>query len=499
MKKRTAGILLHISSLDAKYGVGTLGKCAYEFVDFMADCGLSVWQVLPLVPTSYGDSPYQACSSTALNYNFIDLEVLTEQGLLKKEEYENVDFGGAYGRVEYDKLFYHRADVLRLAYARFDKQNADFLAFLDKGEYLDFAEFMSIKSHFGNKSWKEWPVEYHQYDSSAVQALLVELKDDILFWQFTQYLFLQQWQALKAYANGKGVSIMGDTPLYVAYDSVEAWKHPELFLFDEDKNPVKVAGCPPDDFSEDGQLWGNPVYDWTYMKKTGYEWWNDRIRRAFELFDILRIDHFRGFDRFYAIPADSKTAKVGEWMDGPHAELFLDKLDLNIVAEDLGIIDDGVRKLMKDTNYPGMKIMEFAFDGHEDNEHKPSSFASSNFVAYTGTHDNMPLIQYIRDFSEKEMEVYVADVKQECAKYDVPVKSEKPEDLVDAVMELAYASIADTVILPMQDLLKQGGESRMNLPSTVSTANWSYRITKAQLSDELKARLTYLTHTYKRV
>jgi 4-alpha-glucanotransferase len=290
---------------------------------------------------------------------------------------------------------------------------------------------------------------------------------------------------------------MGDMPLYVAYDSVEVWKHPELFDLNDDRSLKSVAGCPPDAFSDDGQLWGNPIYDWKYMKDTNYAWWTERIDSAFKLYDILRIDHFRGFDRFYSIPADHVNARHGEWVDGPKIDLFKDKLDLKIVAEDLGVIDDGVILLMNQTQYPGMKIMEFAFDGNENNEHKPTN-VPTNSIIYTGTHDNMPITQYILDLDERGLEVFKKDAKSQCAAFRVEYKDSTVNKLVDTLVELAFASPANTCIIPMQDLLCQGGYTRMNLPSTVSTDNWSYRVSKRKLTSSLAARLASYVDKYNR-
>lgn len=496
-KERKAGLLLHISSLPSKYGVGTLGEEAYHFVDWLKKAKLKIWQVLPIVPTNYGDSPYQSVSSTALNYYFIDFDILREKGLLKLSDYKDVKLGYEDNKVDYSLLFNGKIEILYKAFLNFDSNNKDFLDFVAKGEYKDFAVFMTIKKIHNYISWDKWDKTYQNYSKELEEGIINDYYKEYLFWVWTQYEFLDEWNKLHKYANDNGIEIMGDMPLYIAYDSVEVWMHPEMFLLDQNKVPTLVAGCPPDAFTEDGQLWGNPIYNWQYMKDNGYKWWNERISKAFVLYDILRIDHFRGFDRYYAIPYGHVNARKGSWLDGPKFDLFKDKLDLNIVAEDLGTIDEGVRTLMKQVGYPGMKIIEFAFDGHSDNEHKPSNY-TNNYIVYTGTHDNMPLYQYILDLKEEELEIYYKDLEKECELLNVKYLGEEPHKLVECVIELAYASKADTCIIPMQDLLCQDGKSRMNLPSTVSTDNWSYRILKENLSDELALRLASLVTKYRR-
>lgn len=497
MSKRKFGILAPISSLPSEEGIGTMGKTAYEFADYLHGVGGTVWQILPLNPTNYGDSPYQSCSSNALNYYFIDLRLLEEKGLLTKSEIATADLGGNVRRVDYGKQFYNKTALLRLAYSRF-KKDGEFTAFVKGGEYADFSVFMALKSKFNHRPWTEWEQPYRDYDEGTINNFIAENAQEVEFWQFTQFIFLKQWKKLKAYANGLGISIMGDTPLYLAYDSVEVWKYGnELFDMGLDRSPNAVAGCPPDAFSDDGQLWGNPVYDWEKMKQNGYAWWKGRIADCFKIYDILRIDHFRGFDRYWKVPPKDKTARGGHWADGPKAKLFEDILDKQIVAEDLGVLDEGVYKLMKDVGYPGMKILEFAFDGSPDNEHKPSNY-KTNFVCYTGTHDNMPLLQHFKDMDEWGKKTFVADLKDECEKLNVTPDCTTPESVVDTVVELAFASKADTVIIPVQDLLRLGGESRMNLPSTVSPDNWSFRLKEGELDKVLATRLTQLGKKYLR-
>lgn len=496
--KRSAGILLHITSLPSKYGVGTLGKKSYEFVDFLNRAGMKIWQVLPLVPTNYGDSPYQSASSTALNYYLIDLDTLRKKKLLKSSDYKDIKWNYDDEHVDYHLLFENKIKVLKIAFHNFNRNNLRFQRFINRGDYKDFALFMTLKAMHQFVSWNMWEEKYQSYSLELENEIIKEHEDEYLFWLWTQYEFLLEWNRLHKYARSKNIEIMGDMPLYVAYDSVEVWKHPELFILKENKEPKLVAGCPPDAFTDDGQLWGNPIYDWDYMKKTNYSWWNVRIKKAFELYDIVRIDHFRGFDRFYAIPYGNENARIGTWEDGPKFSLFKDKLKYKIVAEDLGIIDDGVRRLMKRTRYPGMKILEFAFDSDPLNEHKPSN-CKRNFVIYTGTHDNMPLYQYIKDLDEENLDIFYKAACKECANFNVTIRDKDPKEMVDMVIELAYASKAHTCIIPMQDLLALDGTTRMNLPSTVSTANWSYRIKNSDLSNDLINRLKKYVKKYHRL
>ncbi|MDE6869011.1 MAG: 4-alpha-glucanotransferase [Clostridia bacterium] len=494
---RNFGILLPVSSLPSGEGIGTLGKEAYDFIDFLAGSGGKIWQVLPLNPTNYGDSPYQSCSSDALNYYFIDLNMLCRDGLLKKSEIVPEELADTPLRVNYGRQFTKKIELLKKAFSRFDG-GKEFEEFVKKGEYCDFAVFMAIKEKFNHVAWTEWEQPFRKYDEKTVTNFVKENKNEYLFWQFTQFIFLKQWNALKNYAASHGVEIMGDIPLYVAYDSVEVWKYGgELFKVDEDRRLKCVAGCPPDGFTADGQLWGNPVYNWERMRESGYDWWKARIEKCFKLFDILRIDHFRGFDRYWEVPAGDSTARYGLWEDGPKEELFKDISDYKIVAEDLGVIDDGVRRLMKNVGYPGMKVLEFAFDGDETNEHKPSNF-TENFVCYTGTHDNMPLKQYIDDLSEEERERFISDVEKESGLLKLTALTETSEDLCRSVVNLAFASKADTVIIPLWDLLALGGEARINKPSTVSDSNWSRRFLKEDFSEELSAYLKKVSQRSKR-
>ena len=496
-KGRNFGILLPVSSLPSGEGIGTLGTEAYNFVDFLSESGGKIWQVLPLNPTNYGDSPYQSCSSDALNYYFIDLQQLVCDGLLKKGEIVLEELSDSPLKVNYGKQFTQKIALLKKAFSRFDG-GSEFEDFVNRGEYSDFAVFMAIKQKFNHVAWTEWEQPFGVYDEDTVAKFVKENKTEYLFWQFTQFIFLKHWNALKIYANSKGVSIMGDIPLYVAYDSVEVWKYGEkLFKVNANRKLKCVAGCPPDGFTEDGQLWGNPVYNWEEMRNDGYAWWKARIEKCFKLFDVLRIDHFRGFDRYWEVPAGDSTARYGHWEDGPKEELFKDILGYKIVAEDLGVIDDGVRRLMKNVGYPGMKVLEFAFDGKADNEHKPSNH-TENFVCYTGTHDNMPLKQYIDDLSEEQRAVFAEDVVKESGILNITAKTATSKELCRSVVELAFASKSDTAIVPVWDLLALGGEARINEPSTVSDKNWSRRFLKEDFSKELSGYLKKVSKRSKR-
>ncbi|MGN0814135.1 MAG: 4-alpha-glucanotransferase [Candidatus Coproplasma sp.] len=483
--KRNYGVLLPITCLPSDEGIGTLGAGAFNLIDFLSDCKASIWQVLPLNPTGFGDSPYQSCCSNALNYYLIDLACLVKDGLLTAEEVASADLGNS-GRVDYGKQFNAKIPLLRTAFSRFNCSDKSFKSFVKKGEYSDFALFMSLKCRIGHRAWYEWDEPYRTYDERVAQSFVEENYGEFTFWQFTQYVFLKQWKALKSYANGKGVKIMGDVPLYIAYDSAEMWKYgDEIFKVDKRRQPSFVAGCPPDAFTEDGQLWGNPVYDWEKMKEDGYKWWNGRIDGALRLVDILRIDHFRGFDRYYEVPFGEKTARNGRWSDGPKEELFKDKLNYAIVAEDLGVLDEGVYRLMKNVGYPGMKILEFAFDGNPENEHKPTNY-TKNFVCYTGTHDNMPLRGYIDELTESQLETYKEDLTLQAKALGVEADLSDSVALCKSVIRLAFASCANTAIVPLWDLLAMGEEARLNLPATVTCANWSLRFKPSDFSAELK-------------
>ncbi len=487
-----------VSSLPSEVGIGTLGKNAYAFVDWLQSAGMKIWQVLPLLPTGYGDSPYQSCADGALNYYFIDFELLERDGLLEKSDYQSLVWSEDERRVDYGRQFAHKIPVLRKAYERFEKTNKKWKDFLTAGEYRDFALFMTLKNKFGYAPWTEWEEPYRS--AQIPEEFYADYAEELEFWQFTQYLFLEQWSALRRYAGERGISIMGDMPIYLAEDSVENWKYRrELFMLDGEGNLALRAGVPPDAFSDEGQFWGNPVYDWEKLKKTDYAWWKRRIKAGFDKqFDYIRIDHFRAFDRFYAIPATAQSAKEGEWLDGPKAALFKDFKGAPIVAEDLGVVDDGVRKLLKKTGYPGMKILSFAFDGDEENEYLPSNIKDKNCVVYTGTHDNDTLRSFIESKGKEERKVFEKALEEECLQADVPYLTESIEEECQSVVELLFSTVADTVVLPMQDVLCLGGETRLNAPSTVSNQNWTYRFTLNDFKFRKAAWLKTLVERYDR-
>lgn len=474
--ERGAGVLCHISSLWGKYGIGSLGKEAYEFADFLKSAHVKYWQILPLVQTGYGNSPYSSVCCNSGNPYFIDLEDLAEQGLLNKEELESCEAFG--GDVDYDKLYNTRYETLKTAFLRFDKDGEEFKAFVESGEFDAYAVFMALCAKFGG-SLLNFPEEYRDYNGEAVKKFREEVYNtDYLFWQFLQFQFAGQWQKLKNYVNSLGIKIIGDIPLYVAYDSADVWEHPELFQLDEDMKPVKVAGVPPDYFSNTGQLWGNPLYDWEKMADDGYGWWVERIRKASALYDVVRIDHFRGLDRYYAIPADAETAETGEWVDGPKEKLFWavrEKLgDIPMIAEDLGFMDEGVEKLRLSAGFPGMKIALFAFDGDPDNDYLPHNM-SENCVAYTGTHDNATALGLLEKMTEAQFKVFKKRLRAEMNEVGLVLPFVTREEAARALVALTLASPANLAVIPVQDLLGLNDEARMNIPSTVG-GNWQFRL-----------------------
>lgn len=496
--ERRAGVLMPVSSLPSPFGIGTLGAGAYAFVDWLESAGMKIWQVLPLLPTGYGDSPYQSFASDALNYYFLDFDLLEKDGLLEKSDYADILWSEDERRVDYGRLFEHKTRILRKAFSRFDLEDEKWKAFLEEGKYADFALFMSLKVRFSYAPWGEWEQPFRDCEEKAIAEHTLAYDKEILFWQFTQFLFLRQWNALLNYAHAKGISLLGDLPIYVAYDSVETWKYrKDLFILDGNGNASMRAGVPPDAFSEDGQLWGNPVYDWKKLKKSGYQWWKERIAYNFSLFDMIRIDHFRAFDRFYAIPAKAETAKEGEWMDGPKTDLFKGMKSHAIIAEDLGIIDDGVRKLLKNTGYPGMKVFVFAFDNNSENEYLPA-FYNENCVAYTGTHDNDTLRSFIESMDEDGRKSFETELENQCLQADVAYIRETVEEECESIIRLLMSSKADTVIIPMHDVLCLGEEARLNAPSTVSNQNWTFRFTETDFKRRKAARLKEMTIEYQR-
>ena len=494
--KRSAGILLPISSLTSKYGIGCFDKKAYEFVDYLKEAGQSYWQILPLGPTSYGDSPYQSFSTFAGNPYYIDLNELVLNGLLTKEECEQVGFKDN-DDIDYGLLYSKRYALLKKAFERSGITiDTDFIRFCDENKWLDeYALFMALKDYFGGVSWDKWEKNLRLRKDFTLNEYRSKLSDEINFYKFLQYMFFTQWNKLKKYANEKGIKIIGDIPIYVAADSADVWAKPELFQLDKDGKPKAVAGCPPDGFAADGQLWGNPLYDWNYHKETGFEWWIARLSHCFKLYDVVRIDHFRGFDEYYSIPYGDENAKNGHWEKGPGMELFtavekaLGKRE--VIAEDLGFMTDSVRQLVKDSGFPNMKVLEFAFDSRDTgsrNDYLPHNY-DENCVAYTGTHDNQTIISWFDTITEDEREMareYLCD------------DFTPTEKLNKAFISLIMRSKARLCVIPMQDWLGLDDKSRINVPSTVGK-NWRWRLTENQLTEKLKDEILKTTRIFGRI
>ena len=476
--ERGAGVLCAISSLPNKYGIGSLGEEAYEFARLLKKAGVKYWQILPTVHTGFCDSPYQSVCCYSGNPYFIDLKSLYKEGLLDEEELESAEMPE--GNIDYSKLYERRYNLLLLAYARFNLKDKEFVEFLDKKEFDDYALFMSLKSRYGGP-FDSFPDAYKFREKIAMLEFRRSvLKSDFLFWQFVQFVYAKQWQKLKTYVNSLGIKIIGDLPLYVAYDSADVWAHPELFKLDRNLKPTLVAGVPPDYFSEKGQLWGNPLYDWEAMASDGFDWWIKRIEKAKNQFDIIRIDHFRGLDRYYAIPADRDDAMEGEWLPGPGIRLFYEikrRLgDVNIIAEDLGEMDAGVARLMERTGFPGMKVLQFAFDGNPDNPYLPANFGI-NSVVYTGTHDNNTTLGYLESLDDNEFASFKTQLRAALKSEGVVHPFVTREQATFALNICALASAANIAILPVQDVSCLGSEARMNTPAT-HEGNWQYRMDK---------------------
>ena len=493
MSKRSSGVLMHITSLPGQFGIGTFGKSAYDFVDFLEETKQTYWQILPLTTTSYGDSPYQSFSAVAGNLNLIDFSLLKEDGLLEESDYVNVNFGENPEKVDYALLFEARRPILEKAVANTSK-NSEVLAEIEKFEaensswLADYAEYMAIKESFGYKSFIHWDEDIKKGEETAREKYRTELQDSIRYYTVTQYFFFKQWLALKEYANEKGIKIIGDMPIYVSADSVEMWTMPELFKVDENNEPLYVAGCPADDFSPTGQLWGNPIYDWEKHKEQGFSWWIYRVQESFKIYDVLRIDHFKGFSDFWQIDKDAENAVNGTWEAGPGIELFQkikEQLgDLPIVAENLGFIDAKAEKLLDDSGYPGMKILQFAFPG-EDNLDRPHHY-TQNSVAYTGTHDNDVVNGWYEKLSESERKLVFEYLNRR-----------DDETITEAMIRGIYSSVSDYAIVTMQDLLDKDATSRMNVPSTVG-GNWEWRMLAEDLTEERKEFLRNITVRYSR-
>ncbi len=476
--KHKCGILMPISSLPCAYGIGSFGKGAFDFVDFLADTNQTCWQVLPMNPTSYGDSPYQSPASAAGNPYFVDLDLLAGEGLLTADELKSAKSKAK--KVNYGWLFNVRYDILRKAYSRY-KKGGEFSSFCRKNtDWIDdYALFMALKIKNGWRPWTEW--DDCEKNSRQARMNADKYKDENDFWKWIQFEFFKQWKAVKDYAHKKGISIIGDIPIYVAHDSVDVWAAPAQFLLDDDYNPLEVAGCPPDAYCEDGQLWGNPIYDWRKMEREHFEWWIARVRSAFALYDILRIDHFRGFASYYAIPYGDKNARRGEWCQAPGLALFeairgaMPKS--KIIAEDLGFITDDVRELLATTGFPGMKIMQFGFYA-EDSEYMPKMFETDNCVVYSGSHDSDCTASWCKTLKGANRKRFL----REC-----PVR--EGQSLTYATIEAAMMSRANLCIVPMQDYLElTNAKGRMNTPA-VAEGNWQWRLDPKSVNDELKEKV----------
>ena len=498
MDKRAAGILMPITSLPSEYGIGCFSKSAYDFVDWLKEAGQSYWQILPLGPTSYGDSPYQSFSTFAGNPYFISLKALVEEGVLTKEDCDKVSWGKRADSVDYEKIYKGRYKLLRKAYENSNiSENPDYQKFVAENSWWlsDYALFMAVKDQFGGVEWTKWAEDIRLRWANAMDYYRRELYFDIEFQQYMQFKFYEQWMKLKKYANEKGIQIIGDIPIYVAMDSADTWAHPELFQLDEENVPVAVAGCPPDGFSATGQLWGNPLYNWEVHRNSGYEWWVKRIANCFRLYDVVRIDHFRGFDEYYAIPYGDKTAENGWWEKGPGIELFRtisEKLGhREIIAEDLGYMTDTVKKLVEESGYPNMKVIEFAFDERDTgnaSDYLPHNYPR-NCVVYTGTHDNETLVSWLDNITPQE--------RRQVRKY-LNNFHDSGKELCDDLICLVMQSVADLCIIPMQDYLGLDNSARMNQPSTLGK-NWKWRLKEGQFSKELRGEMLELAGRYGRL
>lgn len=490
--ERGAGILLPVSSLPSPYGIGTLGKEAYHFIDQLELAGQKYWQVLPVGPTSYGDSPYQSFSTFAGNPYYIDLDMLVEEGLIEKEDVEMTNWGELCSDVDYEKMYENRYRILKKAFYRCGKMEKKRIQkFCEKNEFwlTDYCLFMACKDYFGGIAWLSWEEDIRIRKEEAVSYYSQLLKEKMEFWQFVQYKFDQQWNRLKRYANEKGILIIGDIPIYVALDSADIWANTSQYQLDKNLHPMDVAGCPPDAFSDYGQKWGNPLYDWEAMQADDFSWWKKRMEMAHTRYDIIRIDHFIGIVRYFAIPEDGEPAD-GEYRKGPGMALLKAIQETigtgNLIAEDLGVIVPEVKKVLKESGYPGMKVLEFAFDGQSDNDYLPHNY-EKNCVVYSGTHDNETLLGYFHSLSEEEFGYL--------CKY---VNANKESDLVKAIIRLAYQSVADTAIIQMQDILEKDNSARMNLPSTVGI-NWKWRMKTGEFTTEKIAWIREMTEVYNRL
>lgn len=496
--KRSAGVIMHIASLPGKFGIGTFGQGAYDYADFLYKSGMKYWQILPLGQTGYGDSPYQSFSAFAGNPYFIDFDLLAKDNLLRVDEYLNDNYGDDINYIDYGLLFKIKYEVLRKSYNNFKNMNTDtirkeFDEFRVKNKWWldDYGLYMAIKNHFNLESWQKWDEEIKKREREAIERYKVLLSDEIEYWEFIQYLFFKQWNKLKEYVNSKGIKIIGDIPIYVAEDSADVWSNSEAYLMDKETlKPISVAGCPPDAFSATGQLWGNPIYDWDYMDKQSYAWWITRVRESLKLYDIVRIDHFRGFESYWKIPYGEDTAINGEWVKGPGMKLFnavKEALgEVNVIAEDLGFLTDEVREFLDNSGFPGMKVLQFAFDEREESNYLPHTY-TNNCVAYTGTHDNDTFRGWYDLTAPRE------DIKY-CKEY---LALSNEEGYNWGFIRGVWSSVADLAIATMQDFLDLGNETRINMPSTLG-GNWKWRMAEGTYDDKLVEKLYRLTKIYGR-
>ena len=484
---------MHVSSLPSPYGIGTLGRAAYGFIDFLCDAKQRYWQLLPMNPTGFGDSPYQAFSTFAGNPYFIDLDLLIVECLLTREEVEAVNWGSNPASTDFGVLYQNRLTLLGKAYARFIQMpNRDFLQFVHQEQdwLQDYALFMALKRQNDDRDWNEWEEPLRLHDPEAIAKCRPELKYEITFHYFLQFKFYEQWNRLREYARKRGILLIGDVPIYVPHDSADVWANPELFQLDENRRPLAVAGCPPDGFTADGQLWGNPLYDWEAMRADGYSWWLKRLRAAARMYDVVRIDHFRGFESYWAVPYGADTAKNGQWIKGPGMEfirvLQQELKGLNFIAEDLGFLTPEVIQLQRDSGFPGMKVLEFAFDPREPSNYLPHNY-DHHCVCYTGTHDNATLAQWLEECDAETLDFtknYLALSREEGYTW--------------GVIRGGMGCVADLFVAQMQDYLGLGAEARMNTPGTLGGQNWRWRLEKHQLTRELAEKIGTITKRYGR-
>ncbi len=491
-KMRQSGILMHISSLPGKFGTGDFGEGAYRFADFLKRTGTLNWQILPLGITGYGDSPYQSFSAFAGNPYFIDLQELINLGYLSEEEVEKADIEGDGRKVDFGALYERKMPLLRTAFhnARNDLKGEMKEFYMKEKWWLrDFAIFMALKNHHGGKSFKEWEEKYKLRDKEALYSFVSANRTETEFWIFTQYFFFRQWFRLKEYVNKLGIKIIGDIPIYVSEDGSDIWSAPEMFRLDEDLDMITKAGCPPDAFTDEGQLWGNPIYDWDAMKEDGYSWWIKRIRESFRLYDVVRIDHFRGFESFWEIEGHSDTAKSGWWSEGPGMDLFGEVKERlgepEIMAEDLGFLTPEVTELIESTGFPGMKVLVFAFDSRENSDYLPHNYIK-NSVVYTSNHDTQTVCGYMESAPEDERNFAV--------EYLLLSSS---EGYGRGFMRGAWASVSYLAVAPMQDLLNLGDKARFNIPSTLG-GNWHWRMNAGDITSDAEDFLKKLNRTYRR-